>query len=216
MPQSTLRELSRQAVRQRVSDIAVELFAERGYDATTVEEIAEAAGMSERTFFRYFPTKDEVFFSRAESDTQELVEHARSRPIEEAPWVALQGAIEHALTSLNSEAEFARAKQFREILAGSPTLMAHQFSRLSDSLRAVSDALWERWIAVHGTETNSATDDRDGRLLIQALVGSMLGAITEIMPRAEQLPSEERLQLVRGVLAAIRPAREDLGGPALE
>lgn len=212
MPTSTLREVSRQAVRQRVSDVAIGLFAERGYDATTVEEIAEAAGMSERTFFRYFRTKDEVFFSRAETDTQELVEHTRSRPPSEAPWVALQGAIEHGLSSLNREAEFARAKQFRDILAGSPTLTAHQFSRLSDSLRAVSDALWERWIEEHGGDP----DDRDGKLLIQALVGSMLGAIAEIMPRAEDLPSEERVHLVRSVLAAIRPAREDLGGRSPE
>lgn len=210
MPKSTLRELSKQAVRQRVSDVAVELFAERGYDATTVEDIAAAAGISERTFFRYFPTKDEVFFSRAESDTRELVEHVRSRPSDEAPWVALQGALEHALTSLNREPEFARAKQFRDILAASPTLLAHQYSRLSESLRAVTDALWERWIDANGSDP----EDEETRLLLQALVGSMLGAVTEVMPRAEALPSEERLRFVRGVLAAIRPGREDLGGPA--
>lgn len=212
MPKPTLREVSRQAVRQRVSDVAVELFAERGYDDTTVEEIAEAAGISERTFFRYFRTKDEAFFFRGESDIQRLVSYARSRPEAEAPWVTLQAAIEHALDALDHDSELARERQFRAILAASPTLIAHQFARLSEALRVVSDTLWERWIDLHGT-----TDENDdARLVIRALVGSMLGALTEIMPRAEELPSDERLRFVRGTLAAIRPAREDLAGPQPE
>lgn len=57
-----LRERTRRAVRAELSALAVELFLERGYEGTTVEDIAAAAGMSRRSFFRYFPSKEDVVF----------------------------------------------------------------------------------------------------------------------------------------------------------
>lgn len=68
-----LRERTRRAVRAELSALAVELFLERGYEGTTVEDIAAAAGMSRRSFFRYFPSKEDVVFpdhERCLSDMQ--------------------------------------------------------------------------------------------------------------------------------------------------
>lgn len=59
-PEVSLRERTRRAVRAEIVDAAMTLFLENGFDATTVEDIAQAAGISRRSYFRYFSSKDEA------------------------------------------------------------------------------------------------------------------------------------------------------------
>ncbi|GAA1571880.1 TetR/AcrR family transcriptional regulator [Leucobacter aridicollis] len=213
MPKPTLRELSRQASRRRIADVALELFDEHGYDATTVEEIAAAAGISERTFFRYFATKDEAFFSTATEDTATVVELVRSRPGTEAPWNALQYAVEQLLGELDQDAEYERSRRYRAILAGSADLTAHQFARMSDSQDRIGEALWERWSAAQQREILDA-EAADMRVVLRALVGSMLGVLSEVIMHTEDRTPEGRMTLVRSTFDAIRPGRADIGGAA--
>lgn len=70
-----LRESKKRETRQRLSDIATELFFERGFDAVTVEEIAAAANVSKVTVFNYFARKEDLFFDR-EHEVKELVQEA--------------------------------------------------------------------------------------------------------------------------------------------
>ncbi len=63
----------------RLAQAALELYGERGYDQTTVAEIAERAGLTERTFFRYFSDKREVLFSGAKALQELLVNHRDRR-----------------------------------------------------------------------------------------------------------------------------------------
>lgn len=64
---SSLRERKKKATRQALKEAATERFLRNGFDATTVTEIAEAASVSQRTFFRYFPTKEAIVFSSHET-----------------------------------------------------------------------------------------------------------------------------------------------------
>jgi AcrR family transcriptional regulator len=84
-----LRE--RKQLRQRADliRIGMRLFAERGYDATTVDEIAEAAEVSRRTLFRYFGAKSDIVMEWARGTTTILTESLRARPLDEPPFRSL-------------------------------------------------------------------------------------------------------------------------------
>lgn len=87
-----LRSRRRRLVQDDLARIAVRLFLERGYDAVSVGEIAAEAGMSERTFFRYFTTKDEVLRRFRRSLVAALVRTFQQRPEGESPVRALRAA----------------------------------------------------------------------------------------------------------------------------
>lgn len=74
-----LRERKKQRTRQLITDTARRLFAERGFDAVPVSEIARQAEVSEATVFNYFPTKEDLFYSRLEAFEEELLSAIRDR-----------------------------------------------------------------------------------------------------------------------------------------
>lgn len=62
MPRKSLRDKKKETTRERLIEVATELFLTKGFDSTTIDEIVEKAGISQRSFFRYFPTKEAVVF----------------------------------------------------------------------------------------------------------------------------------------------------------
>jgi AcrR family transcriptional regulator len=92
------RTQKKAATRQSIQDHALRLFAEKGYDATTVEEIAAEAGVSHMTFFRYFPRKEAVVeYDEYDPLLEELI---AERPPEEPPLTALHNAIRAGLEAI--------------------------------------------------------------------------------------------------------------------
>src|SRR4051812_18926129 len=90
----SLRDHARDAVRAEVQRQAWLLFSEHGFEATTVDRIAAAAGMSRRTFFRYFASKDHLVLARMVESGAALVEDLEARPATETPWTALRKAFQ--------------------------------------------------------------------------------------------------------------------------
>jgi len=74
-----LREFKKQRTRQAIADTALRLFVERGFERVTVAEVAEAAGVSEKTVFNYFPTKEDLFFDEVEEREAALVAAIQDR-----------------------------------------------------------------------------------------------------------------------------------------
>lgn len=76
---ASLRERNRTRTRRDIETAALELFERQGYDNTNVDEIAAQAGISRATFFRYYPSKEEVLFTNESDAVQELVSHVAGR-----------------------------------------------------------------------------------------------------------------------------------------
>lgn len=91
--ESTLRSFARGAVRGHVLEQAWLLFSEHGFDRVTVEQIATAAGMSRRTFFRYFPSKDALLGEFLADVGQQLADQVEARPADESAWTALSAVL---------------------------------------------------------------------------------------------------------------------------
>src|ERR1700748_1304161 len=94
--------------RGRLEEAALALFHERGYDRTTVEEIAARAGLTERTFFRYFADKREVLFSGSKMLEKTIIDRIADAPRDAAPLAAVAAAFAAA----GSELEDRRALHY--------------------------------------------------------------------------------------------------------
>ncbi len=88
-----LRERKKQRTRDALVRVALELFTDQGYERTTVDEIAEAVEVSQRTFFRYFSSKEEVAFAVQRMVEAEFVRALARRPPEEGPFDAMRKAV---------------------------------------------------------------------------------------------------------------------------
>ena len=91
--EGSLRDRQRAQIRADIRRAAFRLFIERGYDAVTTEEIATAAGVSPRTFFRHVPTKEELLLAPVRHGGAAIVRLLEQRPASESPDVALINAI---------------------------------------------------------------------------------------------------------------------------
>lgn len=113
------RARKKAATKQAIQEHALRLFVEKGYDATTVEEIAAAAGVSHMTFFRYFPRKEEVVeYDEYDPLLEDLV---AARPADEPPLTALQNAIREGLEQILAADREALLIRMRLVL-GNPVL----------------------------------------------------------------------------------------------
>jgi AcrR family transcriptional regulator len=137
-----LRERKKARTREALRDAAMVLFTRQGFDGTTVEEIADACEVSPRTFFRYFPTKEDVLFADSDARRGILLAVLADRPADEPPVVALHAAM-RALASdyRHDRAELvARSK----VVEGSPQLQAYKAEHQHGWEAAVVDALEQR------------------------------------------------------------------------
>jgi AcrR family transcriptional regulator len=96
-PRPSLQERKQEVVRQELSRVAWELFRRKGYEATTVAEIARAAGVSRRTFFRYYATKDDLVTETSDELAEEVLGAMARRPAKEPPLVAIRHSLVPAI-----------------------------------------------------------------------------------------------------------------------
>lgn len=165
-PALGLRERKKAKTRAAIQQHALRLFREHGYEATTVEQIAEAAEVSPSTFFRYFPTKDDVVLY---DDLDPLLIAAfEAQPAELGPIQALRGALRAVFAELPDEDMTQQWERTTLILA-----VPEMRRRMLDQLAGMIDLLAE----MAARRTGRRADDAAVRTFAGAVVGALMAAI---------------------------------------
>jgi len=126
------------------------LFETRGYDRTTVEEIAARAGVTERTFFRYFADKREVLFGGAKELERLIVDTIVHLPAGTAPLDALTAALQATASMFEARRGYARKR--RRIIATHANLQERELMKLASLAAAIADSLRRRAVAASAAD----------------------------------------------------------------
>ena len=131
--------------RGRLEQAALALYGERGFEDTTVAEIAARAGLTERTFFRYFADKREVLFWGAGALQELLVSAVASAPDSTSPIGAVAAALEAAAALLQERRDFARQRQ--TVIAANTELQERELIKLASLSAALAGTLRQRGVS---------------------------------------------------------------------
>jgi AcrR family transcriptional regulator len=183
----SLRERKKARTRASIREHALRLFREQGYHATTVEQIAEAAEVSPSTFFRYFPTKEDVVLQ----DDFDLVTLAafERQPAELSPIAAFRAAWAETYAALTEE-ELAGLEETSAMTMAIPELRARAVDELSRTIDVISDVTARR------------TGRDPGDFAVRNLVGAIIGVVlSATMPWAEGHHTADMFARVDAALA---------------
>jgi AcrR family transcriptional regulator len=131
-------------VRRRLQEAALHLFEERGYEPVTAADIAAAAGVTQRTFFRHFSDKREVLFSGEDVFIAALREALSSAPSDFGPWETLRHALREAEPTFVANRAFSMPRQ--RIIATHPALQERAQTKMRDVATALVSSLVERGV----------------------------------------------------------------------
>jgi AcrR family transcriptional regulator len=118
-------------VRAELALLAQEMFTAQGYDQTTLDDFVAAAGMSKRTFFRYFSSKDELVLGKYEMFGDAVADTLAARPSREPIWEALRRAFDVVADYFDDPTHHAQAVAMEKMIHGTPALSAGEWERVS-------------------------------------------------------------------------------------
>jgi AcrR family transcriptional regulator len=176
LSKSGLAVRKKERTRRQLAEAASALFSVRGYAGTTIDEIAAAVDVSPRTFFRYFPTKEDLVVAIGAMSLDQLLDALRNRPPEESLQVALRRAIDQSLAPEWEDTK--RVRAFLALLRETPALRARWLEE--------ADAKRDLMAAIVASRTD--TDPSDLRNLLIA------GAITLTINTALQAWADQDVE----------------------
>jgi AcrR family transcriptional regulator len=159
-----LRERKKVKTRAAIQEHALRLFREQGYAQTTVEQIAAAAEVSPSTFFRYFPTKEDVVLFDATDP--EMLDRFAAQPRELGIPEALRRTMHEVYDDFTPE-ETAREIERQRLVFTVPELRSRAISMFADTIDYLNDALAERM--------GRSPDDPAVRVFCGTLMGTIMG-----------------------------------------
>jgi AcrR family transcriptional regulator len=184
--QAGLRERKKAKTRAAIREQALRLFRERGYQATTVEQIAAAAEISPATFFRYFPTKEDVVL---QDDVDVLTMEAfDAQPAGLSPVAAVRAATAATFARLTPD-ELARLRETTELTLSVPEIRARAVDEFVRSIEVIAGAVARR--------TGRAPDD----FAVRNLAGAMIGVIMASVLAAKEAPDADPFGSIDAALA---------------
>jgi AcrR family transcriptional regulator len=187
-----LRDVTRRAVRAEIAAKAMDLFLEQGFDETTVNQVAAAVGMSSRSVFRYFDSKEEMVIGELVELGHEVAAALERRPDDEDPWIALRHALQVCVDSLEGQ-EVGRRRA--TMLASTPSLRT---AMLDKQMR------WQEALVPHIEKRLPVTGELRA-LQARALVSTALACLDVAATAWTEPPGDRSLRdLVDVAFAAIR------------
>jgi AcrR family transcriptional regulator len=178
----TLRERKKQRTRTHIAETARRLFAERGFDRVTVAEIAREAEVAPATVFNYFPTKEDLFYSRLEAFEEELLGAIRSRPPGQSVLAAFaafllgRGGVLAVNAPGNDREATAQIQTITRVITESPALLARERQVFERYARTLADVIAD--------ETGAASGDVVCRVVANALLGLHRALIDHVREQA--------------------------------
>ena len=169
-----LRERKKARTKAAIQSHALRLFTEQGYDATTIDQIIDAAEVSESTFFRYFPSKESVVLFDEFDPT--IIAAYSAQPDDLAPAAAMRSALRNAFADLTGE----QREEHRERLAvmmSVPALRGAMLDQLSQGVLLLSNVIAER--------AGRRAEDFAVRTLAGAIVGCMFAVLAQLIEHPE-------------------------------
>jgi AcrR family transcriptional regulator len=139
-----LRERKRRETLRRIAEQGLKLFLTRGYEATTLDAIAEAAGISRRTFFYYFKTKEEILLAWQDGGFTETL---RAAVLEQSTKQSPLNAVKNALLELTIRFQFdyKQTRVIERLMCANESLRIRHQARYVEKEQAVFDALCQMW-----------------------------------------------------------------------
>jgi AcrR family transcriptional regulator len=192
-----LRERTRQAVRNELVDAALELFLVQGFDGTTVEQIATAAGLSRRSFHRYFATKDDVVAQALRATGDKIADALAERPPGEAPWIALRRGFDALVTWTAADA---RALPLTRIILASSALRTGPQKQPS----------WQQLVSAELLGRLPKSKESERQLQADALSGAALACLMTAL--ADWVDTDGRRKLGRILdlaMSAVAPVNDE-------
>ena len=194
-----LRERKKRKTRETIVECAEALFAEKGFEATTVADIAEAADIAPRTFFSYFPSKEDVVFSEFDEALASMRERFATRPAEEGAIDAMRSWVEALICDVDHDDASKRAH--RELIRDNESLRNHDHALRARFQEALAEALRDDF-------SGPAGDLRAE--MVAAAASAAIATVTEEPELAERIYGrdpmaliDEALTFVRGGIAAL-------------
>jgi AcrR family transcriptional regulator len=184
-----LRERKKQKTRDTITSVALELFAEHGYEHTTIAEIADAAEVSPRTIFAYFPSKEDILFCDLPEVQQRLAHALRERP---AGATALDVLRDFILESLGPDP----ARTLRKRIVGTDP-------GLRNSERARIAPMWQLTVEAIAEDLNTGPDDIRPQIVASALIGAF-SAIHDPSAPPESFSQEHAAAMIEDVMKFLR------------
>jgi AcrR family transcriptional regulator len=201
-----LRERKKQRTRQLIADTARRLFAERGFEQVTVADIAREAEVAQATVFNYFPTKEDLFYSRLEAFEAEMLSAIRDRAPGQSALDAFGAFLLGQDGVLARDAPDEQIRTITRIITESPALLARE--------RQVFDRYAEALAALLAEETGAKPGDVVARVVANTLIG-LHGALIDHVRRQAQAgaPAARIRRDVRaGARRAIAQLEQGLAG----
>ena len=203
-----LRERKKRKTRELIAETARQLFAERGFEQVTVTEIAREAEVSPATVFNYFPTKEDLFYSRLEAFEDELMTAIRERAAGQSVVDAFAGFLlgQGGVLTMDAPEADEQLRTITRIITESPALLARE--------RHVFDRYAQTLAALLAEETGAKPDDSVPRVVANALLGLHRALIDHV--RREALAGTPVAEIRDGVRAgaerAIAQLKQGLAG----